>query len=497
MAQQMTQTVGATPWLEVDIDGLRKTLTRKGKAFAIYELIQNAWDEDAEVTVTLTPPDKNGRSVLTCVDNAPGGYLDLSHAHTMFATSYKREDATKRGRFNVGEKLVLALCDEARITSTTGQIIFDKDRTRRATNKKTRVGTKFVGKLALTEDEYKQVCEQTQYILPSIKTTFNGVEIPTRKPIRRFAFTLPTEVADEVGITRLRQRDTEIRLYKVLAGEKAMIYEKGLPVVEIDTKWHVDVQQKIPLNIERDNITPSYEKTIYVAVLNEMHDYIERDEAAATWVRTAMGDERSAPEAVHRVMNERFGPDRVSYDPNDKGSNREAASKNFTVIPGGAMSKAEWESAKRANAITSAGKLFPTNEDAKMAKPADEKDITDDVTKFVRFIGALSPRVLPQHKVTVRVINDKDADHEGCTRWKKDSYIFEFNLAYHDCANWQENYHLFIHELAHHAVQSNDHLLHKFYETSIDIAAKLVTLALEEPELFKDAAVLPAMEDAA
>jgi hypothetical protein len=491
-----TPTKAAQPWLEVDIDGLRNTLSRKGKVFAIYELIQNAWDEDAEVSVTLTEPDAKGRSILTCTDNAPGGYMDLTHAHTMFATSYKREDATKRGRFNVGEKLVLALCDEARITSTTGQIIFDEDRTRRTTRKKTKVGTEFVGKLALTPEEYQEICRQVQSIFPPIKTTFNGKPIPNRTPIHRFEYTLATEVADEAGITRLRQRETEIRLYEPLAGEKPTIYEKGLPVVEIDTKWHVDVQQKIPLNIERDNITPSYAKTIYVAVLNEMHDYIEKDEAAATWVRIAMGDERATPEAIVKVMDERFGPDRVSYDPNDKGSNREATSKNFTVIPGGAMSKSEWDSVRRAGAITSAGKLFPTNVDDNPAKLADEKDITDDVTKFVRFITAVSPRVLP-HKVDVRVINDNDAEHEGCTRWKKDSYVFELNLAYHDCADWQENYHLFIHELAHHAVQSNDHLLHKFYETSIDIAAKLVTLALEEPELFKDAAVLSVVEDAA
>ena len=58
--------VSAAPWLEVDIDGLRKTIERKGKAFAIFELVQNAWDEDAEVeaakektmnTTINVPPD--------------------------------------------------------------------------------------------------------------------------------------------------------------------------------------------------------------------------------------------------------------------------------------------------------------------------------------------------------------------------------------------------------------------------------------------------------
>jgi hypothetical protein len=80
-------------WLEIDILGLRRTLERKGKAWAIFELVQNAWDTDAtRVDVTLTRPNKNGMSTLTCRDNAPEGYRDLSEAHTLFGSSGKKAD---------------------------------------------------------------------------------------------------------------------------------------------------------------------------------------------------------------------------------------------------------------------------------------------------------------------------------------------------------------------------------------------------------------------
>jgi Histidine kinase-, DNA gyrase B-, and HSP90-like ATPase len=119
----MTGTQTATSWLEIDIIGLRRTLERKGKAWAIFELVQNAWDTDAtRVDVTLTKPNKNGRSTLTCRDNAPDGYRDLSEAHTLFGSSSKKSDPTKRGRFNAGEKFVLVMCESAKVTSTTGQI---------------------------------------------------------------------------------------------------------------------------------------------------------------------------------------------------------------------------------------------------------------------------------------------------------------------------------------------------------------------------------------
>ena len=39
----MTKT--RTNWVVVDLDGLSDTLDRRGKEFAIYELVQNAWDE--------------------------------------------------------------------------------------------------------------------------------------------------------------------------------------------------------------------------------------------------------------------------------------------------------------------------------------------------------------------------------------------------------------------------------------------------------------------
>src|SRR5713226_2919182 len=78
------------PWFVVSKEGLRKTLERKGKEFAIYELLQNAFDEaSTKVTLTLAAP-TNGKSILTCVDDAPLGYTNLSDAHTMFAKSKKK-----------------------------------------------------------------------------------------------------------------------------------------------------------------------------------------------------------------------------------------------------------------------------------------------------------------------------------------------------------------------------------------------------------------------
>ena len=40
-------------WFDVDKAGLAKLLARKGKEFVLFELVQNAWDEDTRQKVIL------------------------------------------------------------------------------------------------------------------------------------------------------------------------------------------------------------------------------------------------------------------------------------------------------------------------------------------------------------------------------------------------------------------------------------------------------------
>src|SRR5208283_2684856 len=164
-------------WIEIDKIGLQRTLERKGKAWMVFELVQNAWDTAAtQVVVTLTKPNKHGKSTLTCTDNDPDGYRNLDEAHTMFGSSAKKVDPTMRGRFNAGEKQVVVMCESAKVTSTTGQVVFLANGKRKETDEvKTEVGTVFEGTFEMAEDEWLEVCEKVQLLIPPITTTFNGV----------------------------------------------------------------------------------------------------------------------------------------------------------------------------------------------------------------------------------------------------------------------------------------------------------------------------------
>jgi Histidine kinase-, DNA gyrase B-, and HSP90-like ATPase len=487
----------ASSWLEVDIIGLRRTLERKGKAWAIFELVQNSWDTDAtQVEVTLTKPNKNGMSTLTCRDNAPDGYRDLSEAHTLFGSSSKKADPTKRGRFNAGEKFVLVMCESAKVTSTTGQVAFLTNGKRKENSDiRTEAGTIFEGILEMTEEEWDEVGRQVQLLFPPIPTFYNSAPVPQRNPLKVFEETLPTEVANDRGVLTPRKRRAEVRVYQPLSGETPMIYERGIPVVEVDGKYHVSVEQKIPLNTERDNVTAGYLRNLHAIVLEAMVDFITPEDAVKPWARTAVETGKLSTDALQKVAVKRFGENAVLFDHGDVGSNKEATSKGVNVVSRGAISSEERKAFHSTGVMKKAGEIaeFKTNPDLKVPENVtDPNNYNDDEKKFVALVEAISP-ILINHAVKVKIVNDHSFDAEVCTRWRKDSFELELNLAFHDVHDWTSNYEIIIHELAHHKVQSNDHLCREFYDTVTNVGAKLAQLAMVQPDLFPEVESLEAL----
>jgi len=140
-------------WFEVDKQGLAQILERKDKEFALFELVQNAWDEPGvtKVSVTLEHQGWN-KARLVVEDDAPEGFKDLSHAFTLFADSAKKANPEQRGRFNLGEKLVLAISDEVTICTTKGGIRFDAEGRHRLRSRQP-VGSRIECRLRLAPDE--------------------------------------------------------------------------------------------------------------------------------------------------------------------------------------------------------------------------------------------------------------------------------------------------------------------------------------------------------
>src|SRR5262245_40676921 len=161
-------------WFSVDRQGLAAILERRGKVFAVFELLANAWDSGSqEVKLTLTPRDEE--YALLGVEDWGEGFDNLDDANTLFARSRRAGDAEKRGRFNLGEKLVLACCRSARIQTTVGSVEFLEDGNVRRRDKRRSYGTVFEADIRMTADEYRDVCQAMRRVIPPVTTVFNSV----------------------------------------------------------------------------------------------------------------------------------------------------------------------------------------------------------------------------------------------------------------------------------------------------------------------------------
>lgn len=352
-------------WIEVDRAGLAQVVADRPKSFILFELIQNALDENgvSRVDVSLTPAGR-GLHEIVVSDDAPDGYADIRHAWTLYAPSKKKGDPTKRGRFNSGCKTVLALAKSAIVVSTKSAVEFDPNEGRRLLRRRSSVGTVFTGVFPLTLDEAKEAVVAARRMLPPIGVDLrvDGELVPYRGPRNVVEATLPTIASDEEGVLRPTKRKTNVAIHRPLAGETPTLFEMGIPVVELDGgfPFHVDVQQRVPLNQDRDNVTPAYLRKLRVAVLNEVHDSLDHEQASAAWVSDASGHEDASPAAVDSVLTGRFGERRVVYDPSDPEGSKLAMSKGYTVIPGGSLSGAQWRNVRRFGTALPAGQVTPS-----------------------------------------------------------------------------------------------------------------------------------------
>jgi len=480
-------------WFDVDKAGLGKQAEEQAKGRLIGELVQNGLDEAGVTHIEITLALVSGRPLadLTVEDDSPEGFRDLAHAYTLFAPSYKRDNPEQRGQFNLGEKMVLAVCESASISTTKGTVIFDpgEGRIEKHRQKRDR-GSVFQGRIKMTREEYPQVCDYLRSLLlpEDVIVTLNGDRLLPRKSLHKFDASLETLVADEDGVMRLRVRKTVVKVYEILPGEVPTVYEMGLPVVETGDKWHVNIAKKVPLNRDRDNVKPAFLRTVRTLVLNEMHDRLTQEDANQVWVRQGSSDPACTEEAIKKVLDLRFGEKRAAYDPTDPEANKKWVSKGGTLVHGSMMNGQEWKNAKEAGAIVPAGRLCPTPKpysDDPNAPPVNvippEKwtEGMKNVVAYARFLGEELMGVQPVVRV-VDTPNNFGACYGGC---RLDLNLRHLGHRWFEQGATEGVDRLLIHEFGHQ--YSGDHLSAEYHEALCHLGARIKRLALEKPEAIR------------
>lgn len=469
--------------LTVDTRGLSKLTSRNGINWIATELIQNAWDQDVtHVTMTIESVG-HGRGRIVVVDDDPQGFLDLSHAYTLFAESKKKGQAALRGRFNLGEKLVIAYCVETggsvEVLTTTGGFSFSKKDGRKRLRRQTESGSRVTAEFRASKRILEAMVTHVRTFIPpaGFPTTVNGEELLSHDRIDTFTQFLPTVAVNEEGELFRTTRATSVDLYEPREGETPMIYELGIPVVENPTSYHVDVQQKVPLNMERDAVTPAYSRKLCALVLNATRGLLTKEEARKPWVSEAMASDDIDAESVVKVLDEKHGTKRVMHDPSNPEASAAAVAQGFAVVYGGSHSKAAHENIRRHSPVTSATTKF---KDAGINFAAEGRDVSIPRDKWTPAMENLAEYAVVLHEVAhddacdVAWVNDPRGysacyGFRGLLLNKRRLGTNWITSATTSVAGFQRFLDLVIHEFAHH--HSTSHFNEDFHKGCTRIGA--------------------------
>lgn len=485
-------------WFEASKSGLEKIARRRGLNYVLFELVQNCWDTGAkDVNVTFTPVEGRPLVDVTVEDDDPEGFKDMSHAWTLFAASAKVNDPTKRGRFNFGEKLVLAICESAEIVSTTGHVRFDSEG-RHLGRKRRSAGTIFEGRVRMTREELASVLEAAQALIApeGTRTLIGGVLVPSRTPLRALRTSLMTEVADDTGSLVRRPREALVKVYEALHRHEdgtpnGYLYEMGIPVCETGDPWDVDVHQKVPVSLERNDVSLAYRRRLGVAVVNAMTEYLTPEIVTSPLVQEALCSPEITGEAVGAILTEQYGEKRAIWDPRDQEANHRLVAEGYKVIHGASLSKEAWAQVRTHGAAVPAGRLSPTpkpysdSPDAMPRKLIPESAWTDGMKWVAEYAESMGLRLLG-HRVNVVF----DQGHFG-DKWAAcyGDRELTWNIAtlgrefFNERASRGVN-RLLIHEFAHEF--SSNHLDREFADALQDLGSKMVELALNKPWVFRN-----------
>lgn len=469
-------------WFTAHKDGLRKLVEHLPKEMIIYELVQNVWDEEATFCKVSIQRDPGSAYVtITCEDDVPQGFKHLHHAFTIWAESEKKGDPTKRGRFNEGEKKVLALCRRAQISTTTGTVFFKEDGTRSQSSRATVRGSIFSGELRMTVEQVREIEEAFHRLIPpgDCETTLNGITLAGRSPVVEFVETLPTFNMDGEGHMRKTRRQATVKVYRRNPGEEAMLYECGIPVVGTGDHFHVSVEQKVPLNRDRDNVTPAYLRKVRAAVLVHTVDLLDEDSASNKGVDDAMADDLVDEDTLKKVLEKRHGKKHAFHDRGDLEANKQLHGEGYAIIPRGAYSPEvrrkilDVGAASRSGGIRPTPKPFSSDPNAPTMETIKPKDWSEGMREVAEISQYLAKELGINSDLLVRF--GLPRQRWWVAAWGGDLTWNVSNLGKRWFATWYEHpqtlLNTLIHEFAHKG--ASDHLSQEYHQNATRIGAAL------------------------
>lgn len=355
-------------WFEVDKKGLSKLLKEGGKGRCVGELVQNSFDAPGSKSTHIKLDiSENNLLLLEVKDDSPQGFKNLADSWTLFAESEKKADCKLRGRFNLGEKLVLSLCEEAKIMTTTGTVEFHPNNMRIYSKKKTTRGTIFTAIMKGDKTDYAEIKAYVHSIIVpnngSHRLYFNDKQVSSHKLLQQFDIPgLETVGINKNGDLIRTSRNCVVCVYHTNPTEVPHLYEMGLPVMPLDDygiNYHIDIGQKVPLSFNRDSVPSGFLKKVFTHTYNNTYFDLKEDDFTETWVNEATSSDQCTEKSFKKFVENKFGEKSAFFDPSDIDANKNFQAEGGVIIYGRMLNKQQIENAKRSGVVSS-GKLTPS-----------------------------------------------------------------------------------------------------------------------------------------
>ena len=373
----MTSSVKANLF-EVDAIGLREVIGGLDSWRHVIELVANVFDEYRGYNPNRKKPvfcevslTKSGRNpaVLTVEDDG-AGFDEVTDVWTFFRSTEKRDSATVSGRFNAGEKQLLAMAIEAEILTNNHTVIF-KNGERKHTKHRTPVvaGTKITASFRWNFTEFEAAVQQLKSVIPpaGLRFVVNGELIESPKLTATTRVTLPTVLLKDMdGVAALRQTRRATNVQVLETKGTPTLYELGVPICALDHEfpYSLNVEQKIPVPMTRDVVSKSYiERLIGLVLESTAMDGISLltdDHADSTFIKASLGY-ITDKDALGKVTKDVF-PNAVQWS-SDTQANAFATLEGLTVLPRGKFGRETIDRLKQNGILPSAYEQFGNKAD--------------------------------------------------------------------------------------------------------------------------------------
>jgi hypothetical protein len=331
----------------VNVDGLRDLIQSEGRFRLFLEPVANVLDEyrgyddrekPSHLNITLTHQ-ANPRGIKIVYQDDGPGFRNVEDVWTLFGRTGKREAPNVAGRFNAGDKLFFAYSRETIVQTGRVEVGFSRGQRTVLKKRKPFTGTRIESLVDMPKGDLPTIQDWLLRVKPSdLNISINTIEINEPVVKHRVTVTVPTEVLTETGMSKT-SRKTKVLLYEE---SEPWLYELGIPVCDISKSefpYSMDVQQKVPLPMSRDMVTPAYLAQLAGKVVESAAmDGIELLDAQAQnsshlkstldWVRD--------PDALKSVSDSVYGENAVRWSKNPM-VNAQAAAEGATVIHGSAF----------------------------------------------------------------------------------------------------------------------------------------------------------------